>query len=257
MARLSSTALVLRTRPYGEADLIVDLLTEQRGRTAVIARGALRSKRRYMGVLEPGALVKVDYVLKSGLPTLGPCDVLSSHRKLRQDLDALRQLYYILEILRVVTPLEQADPLLFEAVVELLAALESAAGLPELLIYAWELKLLAHLGHGLRIERCPLTGEIPDGISPRAGSVVSSRSGSPSLPVRTEALRVLYRIQRGELSVDLDQSLTERDHTQLREAFVAIWREISGQPLLTAQIFSTMTWRGQGAVGDEENQQSL
>ena len=118
MSRIQSTALILRVRPYGESDLLVDLLTEQIGRTSVLARGALKTKKRYMGTLEPGTLVKVDYLHKSGLSTLGPCDVLSSVWKARQSLDLLANLYYVLEILRLATPLEEQDLTLFSAFAE-------------------------------------------------------------------------------------------------------------------------------------------
>ena len=38
MSRMSCVALILRAQPYGESDLIVDLYTQQRGRSRVIAR---------------------------------------------------------------------------------------------------------------------------------------------------------------------------------------------------------------------------
>ena len=238
MSRINCIALILRTQPYGEADLLVDLFTQQQGRARVIARGALKSKRRYMGVLEPGALVKVDYQLKPGLSTLGPCDVVSSHRKLRRDLYALRQLYYVLELVLVLTPEGDADELLFSSVVELLAALESAAGLPAALLYAWELRLFSHVGYHLRISRCPHTGLPPDGLSYQEGGSISSRSGRPHWSVSTETLRHLYCLQRGQYERDGQEiSFSEAEDAQLRAAFSGIWSEITGQSLKSVHVF--------------------
>jgi DNA repair protein RecO (recombination protein O) len=235
---MNCVALILRTQPYGEADLLVDLFTQQQGRTRVIARGALKSTRRYMGVLEPGALVKVDYQLKRGLPTLGPCDVVSSHRKLRQELSAIRQLYYVLEVLLLVTPEDEPDEMLFSSVVELLSALESVAGLPATFLYAWELRLLSHLGYQLRIQRCPYTNESPDGLSYQGGGAISSSSGLPHWPVHTDTLRKLYFLQRGQYEWHGDElSLSESEDEQLRTAFVGLWSEITGKTMQSHQVF--------------------
>ena len=51
-------AIVLRARPYGESDKIVSFLTEDFGKLSGIAKGALRSRRRFVNSLEPFSLVK-------------------------------------------------------------------------------------------------------------------------------------------------------------------------------------------------------
>ena len=42
-------AIVLRTWPFHEADLLVSLLTREQGRVKGVARHALRSRRRFGG----------------------------------------------------------------------------------------------------------------------------------------------------------------------------------------------------------------
>ena len=235
MSRLTSTAIILKTKLYGERDLIVDLFTETHGRTRVIAKGALNSKKRYMGALEVGHLVKVDYVIKPGLSTLGPCDVLQRQWQIRQNLHALQQMYYTLELCLLATPLEEKDEAFYQSLVELLAALESGPGLPELYIFAWELRLFAHLGYELNIGRCPLTGHSPDGISAQLGGCISSSAGKPYWPVRTEALRVLYRLQHsGDIK---DLYLSKQDQEQIRTAFVGCWSYITGSKLQSYSVF--------------------
>lgn len=54
-------ALILRRVDYGEADVIVDLLTQEHGRVGVYARGARKSTRRFAGGLEAFALLRVRY----------------------------------------------------------------------------------------------------------------------------------------------------------------------------------------------------
>jgi DNA repair protein RecO (recombination protein O) len=53
MSVLTSEAVVLRTWPVHEADLIVSLFTRDYGRMRGVAKSALRSRRRFGGALEP------------------------------------------------------------------------------------------------------------------------------------------------------------------------------------------------------------
>jgi DNA repair protein RecO (recombination protein O) len=53
MSVLSSEAVVLRTWPVHEADLIVSFFTRDYGRVRGVAKSALRSRKRFGGSLEP------------------------------------------------------------------------------------------------------------------------------------------------------------------------------------------------------------
>ena len=54
-------AIVLRTWPFLEADLLVSLFTRQQGRVKGVARHAMRSRRRFGGALEPMTMVRAAY----------------------------------------------------------------------------------------------------------------------------------------------------------------------------------------------------
>jgi len=54
-------AIVLRTWPFHEADLLVSLFTRGRGKVKGVARHAMRSRRRFGGALEPGTQVMAHY----------------------------------------------------------------------------------------------------------------------------------------------------------------------------------------------------
>jgi DNA repair protein RecO (recombination protein O) len=53
MSVLTSEAVVLRTWPVNEADLIVSFLTRDYGRLKGVAKSALKSRKRFGGALEP------------------------------------------------------------------------------------------------------------------------------------------------------------------------------------------------------------
>ncbi len=58
MSVLASEAVVLRTWPVQEADLIVSLFTRDYGKVKGVAKSALRSRKRFGGALEPMTLAR-------------------------------------------------------------------------------------------------------------------------------------------------------------------------------------------------------
>jgi len=56
MSVLTSEAVVLRTWPVHESDLIVSFFTRDYGRMKGVAKAALKSRKRFGGALEPMTL---------------------------------------------------------------------------------------------------------------------------------------------------------------------------------------------------------
>ena len=61
-----SEAVVLRTYPLREADLLVTLFTRTEGKVRGVARAAKKSQRRFGGALEPLTYVRAFYEDTSG-----------------------------------------------------------------------------------------------------------------------------------------------------------------------------------------------
>ena len=78
MSLKQSEAIVLRTYPLREADLLVTLFTRAEGKVKGIARAAKKSKRRFGGALEPLTWVRAYYEDREGqeLARLDSCDIL-------------------------------------------------------------------------------------------------------------------------------------------------------------------------------------
>ena len=125
-------ALVLRTYRYGEADQIVVFLTRDRGKKRGVAKNALKSRRRFMGALEPLTRGRVAYFerehrelvrLDAVEPARSPFAAAAGG-----DPDALAHIGYFAELLDEWTP--DADPheTLFRLGASMVEAL--AAGAP-------------------------------------------------------------------------------------------------------------------------------
>jgi DNA repair protein RecO (recombination protein O) len=74
MSVLTSEAVVLRTWPVHEADLIVCFLTRDFGKVRGVAKSALKSRKRFGGALEPMTVARAFFaeVLDEALPEHDP-----------------------------------------------------------------------------------------------------------------------------------------------------------------------------------------
>lgn len=101
-----SEAIVLRTWPMREADLLVSLLTRDMGKVRGVAKSALKSRKRFGGALEPMTYVQAAYAERprQELVRLDHFEVIAS--PLAEPIDYLRAatLAYYAEVLESVLP---------------------------------------------------------------------------------------------------------------------------------------------------------
>ena len=151
-------ALVLRTRPYGEADKIVTLLTRDLGKISGIAKGAAKSKRRFVGALEPATEIRLTYRTRnqSDLHFIEAAEILYAPRRLTRDLDRYAFSTYGIEVLDCMIEGREAEGAVYDLAREFFGAIdaktEKAPG-PELLRW-FELRLLTLSGFEPRLSRC-------------------------------------------------------------------------------------------------------
>jgi len=102
-ASIKTKALILRSTKYGEADLILQTLTSGGEKLSLLARGAVKSKKRFSGgILEPTHFVEVRF--KKGahadrLCTLEEASLINGFENLRKDYDKMEVAFFVLETL--------------------------------------------------------------------------------------------------------------------------------------------------------------
>ena len=179
---VSSHAFVLRTRPYGESDLIAVLLTRDHGKVSGIARGARRSRRRFAGpALQPFQELELRFARRphSELAFLHECSILASHHHIADDLACFAWASYVCELTERMTA--ERDPCvevyeLFRATVEAF----SGGGVAEPIAHHFILGLLDHAGWGPDFERCGIcsrevSGELKPILDARGSGVICAR----------------------------------------------------------------------------------
>lgn len=97
--------IVLKNQAFSESDLIVRGLNQQGCQISFIAKGALKSKRRFSGgVLEPSSYIELDYKKsKSSLYPIQQAWILEDFRKLRTSWSRLNLALYFLKIMEKVS----------------------------------------------------------------------------------------------------------------------------------------------------------
>ena len=139
---------ILHHRPFRDTSQILDILTRDHGKIAVVARGSRGSKSRLAGVLRPFLPLRVSWVAKSDLGTLTGAE--TGGPPVGMVGDAVFSAYYVNELL--LHFLHRYDPqpeifALYEEVVRALASTDNIAAS----LRSFELEFLSLLGYAVNL----------------------------------------------------------------------------------------------------------
>jgi len=182
---------VLRSIRYGEADRILHVYTEQRGRLGAIAKGVRRARSRFGGRLEP--FTRVALVLHEGrsdLLTVTAADTIAPHRRLREhaaSLDAAaRACDAVARLFETADPHPPVYHLLCHELALLDADPAAATAANQL---AFRLKLLLAAGLAPHLATCASCGEREhlSAFSGAEGGMVCTACEGAGFPLGEEA----------------------------------------------------------------------
>lgn len=168
---------MLRTRPLGESDLLVVLLTPEFGKLETAARGARNSKRRFPGGLPAGLRGLAGVTRGRGsLARLERFEASADHTPVGRDLDRFAYVAYLCEVTDELVLAKHADPPVFVALCTALAAVIDGPPQPgELRRY--ELALLHALGLLPALACCCVCGEPASAGSDGGVAFAAERGG--------------------------------------------------------------------------------
>jgi DNA repair protein RecO (recombination protein O) len=197
-------AIVLRNRPFGESDKIVSFLTENFGKLTGIAKGALRSRKRFVNSLEPFALVNLRFQdpPHSNLVFIVAADLVSSFRLLTS-LERIFYACYLVEITDGLIGEREENQALFQHLrAGLIHLQDNEASLR--FLTAFELKLLRLVGYQPFLDNCKRChkdrrdGAVRWHFSPIDGGILCescARQRKEVLPLGAAAVDVLTALQ--------------------------------------------------------------
>jgi DNA repair protein RecO (recombination protein O) len=143
--------IILRATRYGEADLILQVLSRSGRTLSLMAKSALKSRKRFGGgVLEPSHFVRMTYRVKdpesSRMPILMDAELIEGFPGLREDYARLELALYFLQVVEKVCRDGQADAReLFDLLGNALRAAEKGINISDLKT-VFEIKFLDQQG---------------------------------------------------------------------------------------------------------------
>ncbi len=158
-----SEALILRTYPFHEADLLVTLFTRAEGKIRGVAKSAKRSKRRFGGALEPLTYVTVHWEdrEKQELARLDSCDIIASPLTTEVSYPRLVALSYVAEVIDQLLPDREPSDDIFRLAIAVVKQLRSdSVWMPLTYFDLWIVRLIGLLPD---LTQCSACGEVLNG----------------------------------------------------------------------------------------------
>jgi len=214
-------AIVLRTWPFHEADLLVSLLTREQGKVKGVARHAMKSRKRFGGALEPATYVRAQYTERprQELVRLDSFEILWSPMIAPVDALRLAGMQLVVEVLEEAMPEGAADDPVFRLAMTCLTAMEGhAVWLPVVYFAVWFNRLQ---GWWPEMGRCAVCGVELRGQdvwwSPVADGVTCRDDRRPqSRVLRAESVAEAASMMRSGLAALLEQEWPQDRVADLR-----------------------------------------
>jgi len=226
-------AFVLHTYPWRETSLIVEMLSRDYGRVALVAKGARRPLSALRGVLMAFQPLLVDWSGGGEVKTLVRAEWRGGQPLLAGK--ALMCGYYVNELLVRLTAREDPHGPLFDAYADALAALGRNQS-PAPILRRFELALLRELGYGIGAD---LAGGADDTVDPDQLYVYIIEKGP--VPVDNEPSDA--PAVSGRTLLDMAQGDFSRPETLLQSKALLrmlINHYLGGQPLQSRRMLKEL-----------------
>lgn len=151
-----SKAVIIKTQDFKENDKLVWLYTEKFGKITAVVRGAKKSKSKFLSLTLP--LCYGEYMLYKGknMYTIQEGKIINSFQGLLNNLDKLTYSSYLCELIDIAYSDNEVNADIFRNLVATMYLLNTDALEYELLIRAFELKLLKSTGYNLSLNNCTI-----------------------------------------------------------------------------------------------------
>lgn len=203
MSSYGTEAVVIKAKDFGEADRILTLYTNLKGKINAIAKGVKRVESRKSGSLD--LLSRSSLFLAEGrnLDIILEAQSINPHRSLSEDLEKSSLALKIAEIIDQFAPEHQINKAIYKLLTEALDYLNRAKNEEaNKILYTFELKFLGLAGFRPQLVVCVscmrILSQTNNRFSPNLGGVLCSscaRLDSAGRPISAEAIKIMRFLQ--------------------------------------------------------------
>lgn len=200
----TSQSIIMRTAELGESDLLVTFFTQDRGRLKGVAKGARRSRRRFVNSLDIFSLVEMEYSLrrKGSLHLLQSARLIEAFPTLRTDYSIMARASYMIELTETLFPWELSDQRMFKVLKDSFHLLDQQKD-PDMVWIIFELTAMSLGGYGIDLDRCCICGRGYTGkgtavFRPDKGGIACmncEKTSSVSPPLSPTTITAITRIR--------------------------------------------------------------
>jgi DNA repair protein RecO (recombination protein O) len=152
-------AYILHHRPFRDTSQLLDIISRDHGKLALVARGSRSAKSRLRGILRPFQALRLSWYIRSDLGTLTGAEIDAA--PLSPAGDALLAGYYLNELILNFLHRHDAQPEIFDAYAGAITALAATDNIaPTLRVF--EIELLRLLGYAIDVGHDANTHESVD-----------------------------------------------------------------------------------------------
>lgn len=142
-------AWLLHHRPFRDSSQILDILSRDQGRLAIVARGSRGAKSKLRGILRPFLPLQLSWFIRSDMGTLTGAEMHGAPLSLSGD--ALLSGYYVNELILKLLHRHDPQPEIFAAYGSTIERLAGSQGVAPFL-RQFEIELLRILGYALNLD---------------------------------------------------------------------------------------------------------
>jgi len=199
--RLRTEGIVLRTIPFGEADLIISYLTRDFGLLKTFAKSPRKTKSRFGSSLEPLTYSRIAFWGKenASFPKLTQSDIIHPFQSIRDSLHCFLKVLEIVELTLHFIPEREENKEVYSLLLRTLYGIEENCDNNMILLH-YKIKLLKYAGYAPRLDACGRCGKNGYSFYVSQGSVLCDTCAEGSESTRTEMISPI-RLTQGAVKL--------------------------------------------------------
>jgi DNA repair protein RecO (recombination protein O) len=205
MPLYKANALVLHRTNLGETDKILTLLCRDSGKLGAVAKGARGPKSKLSGATELFTHSRMLLATGKSLDIVSQSEVRESFPALRDDLALLARATYLCELTDRFIEEREPNQDVFDLLLSALYLLQRCADEPDVIVHAFELRLLTERGYAPHLANCVRCGaetlRARVGFSPSLGGLLCPAdrfSVDDTISIAAETVEFMTTLLSGE-----------------------------------------------------------
>ena len=153
---VKTEAVVLRKLDYSDTSSIVSLYTSEFGKLSAIIKGGRNPKSKMGMIADPPNHLEIIIYKKDTreVQFLSGAEIISHFPHLKEDLNTLKFVYAVIELVQKLTPDDEPNKRLFYGLVRILSLFNTSDERPEIIFSRFTLFFIEELGYGINLDRC-------------------------------------------------------------------------------------------------------